>query len=138
MARLLRQAPAPGTPEATLATGNIADATGSPSHSSGCPGSSQGFTVSLAAGKDTLIAAARPALHLTVNQVSDLSIPKSRCRYPVVGARPRCEQRNHRSALFDLLDVLELVPATADRTVVDAVAFLRANRRAEELAASSP
>jgi hypothetical protein len=46
--------------------------------------------------------------------------------------------RRNRSALFDLLDVLELVPATADRTVVDAVAFLRANRRAEELAASSP
>lgn len=36
--------------------------------------------------------------------------------------------RRNRSTLFDLLDVLHLVPTTADRTVVDAVAFLKAIR----------
>lgn len=37
--------------------------------------------------------------------------------------------RSSRSALFDLLDTLELIPTTADRTVLDAVEFLRAGRK---------
>ncbi|OLT40047.1 transposase [Saccharomonospora sp. CUA-673] len=36
--------------------------------------------------------------------------------------------RSHRSALFTLVDALELVATTADRSVIDAVEFLRANR----------
>lgn len=36
--------------------------------------------------------------------------------------------RSHRPVLFALLDVLELQPTSADRTVLDAVAFLKANR----------
>jgi len=37
--------------------------------------------------------------------------------------------RRSRSVLFDLLDVLVLVPTTSDRTVLDAAEFLKANRR---------
>lgn len=37
--------------------------------------------------------------------------------------------RSHRSVLFTLLDVLELEATSAERTVLDAVAFLKANRR---------
>ncbi len=37
--------------------------------------------------------------------------------------------RRNRSTLFDLLDVLVLVATTADRTVLDAVEFLKANRQ---------
>lgn len=37
--------------------------------------------------------------------------------------------RRNRSALFDLLDALVLVPTTNDRTALDAVEVLRANRR---------
>jgi hypothetical protein len=36
---------------------------------------------------------------------------------------------SHRAALFTLLDVLELQATSADATVLDAAAFLRANRR---------
>lgn len=36
--------------------------------------------------------------------------------------------RSHRSALFTLLDTVELEATTADRAVVDAVEFIRANR----------
>jgi hypothetical protein len=36
--------------------------------------------------------------------------------------------RSHRSALFTLVDSLELEPTTADRSVLDAVEFIRANR----------
>jgi TnpA family transposase len=36
--------------------------------------------------------------------------------------------RSHRSALFTLVDSLELEPTTADRGVLDAVEFIRANR----------
>jgi hypothetical protein len=36
--------------------------------------------------------------------------------------------RSHRPVLFALLDALELQPTSADRTVLDAVAFLKANR----------
>jgi hypothetical protein len=36
--------------------------------------------------------------------------------------------RSHRLVLFALLDALELQPTSADRTVLDAVAFLKANR----------
>jgi hypothetical protein len=36
--------------------------------------------------------------------------------------------RSHRAALFDLLDVVELEATSTDRTVLDAVDFLRANR----------
>jgi hypothetical protein len=37
--------------------------------------------------------------------------------------------RSHRAALFTLLDVLELEATSADGTVLDAVGFLKANRR---------
>jgi len=37
--------------------------------------------------------------------------------------------RTSRATLFDMLDVLDLVPTTADRKVLDAVAFLQAGRR---------
>ncbi|MDF3310582.1 DUF4158 domain-containing protein [Rhodococcus sp. T2V] len=36
--------------------------------------------------------------------------------------------RSHRPALFTLVGALDLVPTTADRSVVDAVEFIRANR----------
>jgi hypothetical protein len=36
--------------------------------------------------------------------------------------------RSHRPALFTLVDALEMDPTTADRSVVDAVEFIRANR----------
>jgi TnpA family transposase len=36
--------------------------------------------------------------------------------------------RSHRSALFTLVDSLDLEPTTADRSVLDAVEFIRANR----------
>ncbi|WP_054248383.1 Tn3 family transposase [Rhodococcus opacus] len=36
--------------------------------------------------------------------------------------------RSHRPALFTLADALDMVPTTADRSVLDAVEFIRANR----------
>lgn len=36
--------------------------------------------------------------------------------------------RSHRPALFTLVDALDMVPTTADRSVLDAVEFIRANR----------
>lgn len=36
--------------------------------------------------------------------------------------------RSHRPALFTLVDALEMVPTTADHSVLDAVEFIRANR----------
>ncbi len=36
--------------------------------------------------------------------------------------------RSHRPALFTLVDALEMEPTTADRSVLDAVEFIRANR----------
>jgi TnpA family transposase len=36
--------------------------------------------------------------------------------------------RSHRPALFTLVDALEMAPTTADRSVADAVEFIRANR----------